>query len=66
MLKISIKAARVNADLNITKAAKELGVATSTLSGYENGDVIPRFDMLEKMSALYNIPIENLRVAKEG
>lgn len=66
MLKISIKAARVNADLNITKAAKELVVATSTLSGYENGDVIPRFDMLEKMSALYNIPIENLRVAKEG
>jgi transcriptional regulator with XRE-family HTH domain len=65
-MKISIKAARVNAELNITKAAEELGVATSTLSGYENGAVVPRYDMLVKMSALYNIPIENLRVKKEG
>lgn len=65
-MKISIKAARVNSELTLTQAAKELGVAPSTLSGYENGDVVPRFDMLEKMSALYNMPIENLRVAKEG
>lgn len=65
-MKISIKAARVNAEMRITEAAKELGVATSTLSGYENGEVVPRADMLVKMSVLYNIPIENLRVAKEG
>lgn len=65
-MKISIRAARVNAELRLEQAAKELGVATSTLSAYENGKPNPRFEMLEKMSALYNIPIENLRVAKEG
>lgn len=64
-MKISIEAARVNAGLTITEAAKELGVCVSTLSGYENGK-IPRFDVIEKMSALYNMPIENLRVGKEG
>lgn len=61
-MRISIKAARVNAELGIAEAAKRLGVATSTLSGYENGAVVPRYDMLVKMSALYNIPMENLRV----
>lgn len=65
-MKISIEAARVNAEMRIQDAAKALGVATSTLSGYENGKVIPRHDMVERMSALYNIPIDNLRVSKEG
>lgn len=65
MIKISVKAARVNKGLTIQDAAKELGVSTSTLSGYENGKPNPRFEMLEKMSALYGIPVENLRPVKE-
>ena len=65
-MKISIEAARVNAKLRITDAAKELGISVSTLSGYENGKVQPRFDILVKMAALYNWPIENLRVEEEG
>jgi transcriptional regulator with XRE-family HTH domain len=65
-MKISIKAARVNAELTLTDAAKELGVATSTLSAYENGDSQPRFEVVEKMSVLYGMPIEYLRLKKEG
>jgi predicted transcriptional regulator len=65
-MKISIEAARVNAGLRLTEAAKELGVATSTLSGYENGKTKPPFNVVEKMSVLYNWPIENLKVGKEG
>jgi transcriptional regulator with XRE-family HTH domain len=61
-MKISIEAARVNAGFTIVEAAKELGVATSTLSSYENGRTSPRYDVLEKMAVLYNWPIENLRV----
>ena len=61
-MKISIEAARVNAGFTITEAAKLLGVATSTLSSYENGKTSPRYDVLEKMAILYNWPIENLRV----
>jgi transcriptional regulator with XRE-family HTH domain len=65
-MKISIEAARVNAKLTITEAAKELGVSVGSLSAYENGRAIPRFDVVEKMSGLYNMPIENLRVTEEG
>ena len=60
-MKISIEAARVNAKMRIDVAAKALGIATSTLSSYENGKTHPRFDVLEKMSVLYNIPLDNLR-----
>lgn len=65
MLKISVKAARVNKGLRITEAAKELGISPSTLSTFENGKPNPRIDMLEKMAALYDIPVENLRAVKE-
>lgn len=61
-MKISFAAARVNAELTITQAATALGISVSTLSGYENGKVIPRADMLEKMSKLYGWPVENFRI----
>lgn len=64
-MKISIEAARVNAGFTLVKAAKELGIATSTLSGYENGKCCPRYDVMKKMAALYNWPIDNLRFGKE-
>ena len=64
-MNISIEAARVNAKLRLCDAAKELGISNSTLSGYENGKVIPRADVLAKMAVLYNWPMEYLRV-KEG
>lgn len=65
MIRISVKAARVNKGLTIQEAAKELGVSVSTLSAYENGNPNPRFEVLEKMSVLYGIPVENLRPVKE-
>lgn len=61
-MKISIEAARVNAKIRLVDAAKALGISPSTLSGYENGKVAPRADLLEKMAALYNWPIEYFRV----
>lgn len=64
-MKISIAAARVNAGLTITEAAKALGISVGTLSTYENGKTVPRFDVIQKMSVLYNMPIENLRIEKE-
>ena len=64
-MKISIKAARVNAELKLTEAATSLGVATSTLSEYENSKVSPRGDVIAKMSELYGIPVENLKISTE-
>lgn len=61
-MKISIRAARVNAGLRLTEAANALGVAVSTLSDYENGKTSPRGDVLVKMSELYSWPVENFRI----
>lgn len=65
-MKISIKAARVNAGLTITAAAMKLGLAVSTLSSYENGKTRTPFDVAAKMSDLYGMPLENLMATKEG
>ena len=57
MPQISIKAARVNAGLNQSQAAKALGINKDTLSRYESGKSSPRLEMIEKMSKIYNIDL---------
>lgn len=58
MPKITIKAARVNAGLTQKEAAKKLGISNQTLSEYEKNSKQIRFEMFEKMSKLYGIPME--------
>ena len=58
--KISIKTARVHAEISLTAAAEELGVSTSTLVNYERGRKIPRVDTALKMAELYKVPFETL------
>ena len=67
-VKISYKAARVNACMEMNEACKELAkllnrppLARSTLWGYETGRVHPPIDVVDAMSKLYAIPIEMLR-----
>ena len=52
--KITCKAARINAGYTQEEAAKELGVATSTLRNWENGKSYPKQPAIEKMCTLYN------------
>lgn len=61
-LVISIKAARVNAELTLKEASKAIGVATSTLCDYESGKSSPRGDTLQRMSNLYKWPIDHFRL----
>jgi Zn-dependent peptidase ImmA (M78 family)/DNA-binding XRE family transcriptional regulator len=44
--------------LTVTTLADLLGVAKQSVSFYENGHQIPRFDMVEKMSAVLNLPLQ--------
>ena len=60
MLKISLASATVNAKLTQEAAAKKLNVSKVTLCNWENDKRVPRGDNLVKLSALYNIPVENL------
>ncbi len=56
-IRISLEAARVNAELVQKDAAKLIGVSLKTLQNYENGKTKPNWDTLIKMSNIYNIPI---------
>lgn len=61
MFKVSIKAARVNADLTLEEASKKLGVTKDTLSRYERGTVSYNHEVLNKMLEVYDVPFENLK-----
>lgn len=59
-MRISLKAARVNADLNQKDAAKRLGVCVATLQNYESGASVPDWNVVRKMEELYGIPADNI------
>lgn len=54
-VKISLRAARVNAGLNQKRAAEKLLIGMSTLQGYESGRSIPRWDIILRMQEVYDI-----------
>lgn len=56
--RISLKAARVNADLSQKEAAKLLGVSTSTLQNYEAGSTMPDILMSRKIEEVYRFPVD--------
>jgi len=55
-VRISYAAARVNASLKQSEAAKMLGISEATLQNYESGKTSPNWEMHGKMSELYGIP----------
>lgn len=63
--KITLKAARVNANLFQEEAAKELGISKVTLIAYESGTSSPTMEMAEKMSKLYRVPLDVLSFARK-
>lgn len=62
VFQISLKAARVNADLEQEEAAKEIGVTAKTLSNYERGITAIPGHLLKKAAKIYKIPEENIRL----
>ena len=60
MVKISIKAARVNAGLSQKGAADSLGVSNKTLGNWENGITYPPADKIPLICALYGVSYDNL------
>lgn len=55
MIKISLKAARVNAELSQKYVAKVLGISNKTLSSWENGDTFPSAKYIDMLCKLYNV-----------
>lgn len=64
--KISLKAARVNADLTQREAAKALGIDVSTLQNYEAGKTVPDWEMVKKIESLYSFPADYIIFARQS
>ena len=54
--KITLRAARVNADLTLEAAAKKLSITKETLRNYEYGKTTPDWNMVDKISKVYDFP----------
>ena len=59
-MKITLKAARVNADLTLEDAAKGLGITKNTLISYEKYRTIPDMRVGKAMASLYGTSVDDL------
>lgn len=60
MVKISIKAARVNVGLSQKEAAERLDVSNKTLGNWENGITFPPVDKIPDICELYGMSYDML------
>ena len=56
--RVSLKAARVNANLTQKEAAKRLGICLSTLQNYESGTTVPDWNMVKRIVDVYGRPAD--------
>lgn len=59
-MQISLKAARVNAEMTQKQAAKEIGVDASTIVSWESGKTSPKVFHLQALCNLYGISMDNI------
>lgn len=59
-LKISLKAARVNAGMTQKDVARELRVSNKTVLNWETGVAKPALATIKSLSDIYKIPMENI------
>lgn len=64
-IKLSLAAARVNANMTQKEAADHLNINRVTLNKWETGKVIPRTPYIMALSMLYNVPVDLLVIPKK-
>lgn len=60
MLKISLKAARVNAGFSQRDVADKLKVSNKTICKWENGETFPSAEKIILLCELYEVPYDNI------
>lgn len=63
--KISLKAARVNANLSQEEAARLIGICKATLQNYEKGETVPDWDVVDAIARVYNFPASLINFARK-
>ena len=61
-MKITLKAARVNAGLTQKQVAKALGKNDMTIASWEKGRTVPDVVTLYELCELYKMPMDNIRI----
>ena len=59
-LRITIKAARINAGLEQKEAAERIGVTNQTLINWEKGRTVPTIDYAIRMCEVYGVSLNDL------
>jgi len=52
-MRITLEAARINAKLKQSEAAKKIGVSKKTLGSWESGKTVPKIDKVPIICATY-------------
>lgn len=60
MKKISLKAARINANLTRKNVVESLGISVPTLQNWENGKTFPKQPMIERLCELYGMSYDEI------
>lgn len=64
--RITLRAARVNANLSQREAAKALGINVTTLQNYESGKTIPDWRTVKRIEEIYNFPADFIIFAQNS
>lgn len=64
--RISLAAARVNADMTMEDVAKSIGISKTTLVNWENGVTVPTADKAEALAVLYKCPLNRINFCRKS
>ena len=59
-MKITLRAARINAGLTQSEAAKKLDVSKDSISNWERGRTCPDVSLLKKIESLYGVDYKDI------
>ena len=60
--KITLKAARVNAELTLDEVAEIMGKSKQSIENWENGKTPIKYSDLLKLSEIYEMPVKYIRI----
>ena len=60
-VKITLKAARINAGLTQSDVAKKIGISRESLQNYESYRTCPSFVIASKLAELYDLPVDIIK-----
>lgn len=57
---ITLKAARINQNMNQQQAAKKIGVSKHTLSNWERGISFPNVEFIKRIESVYRVQYDDI------